>query len=288
MARTDPRTWPLPVATGLVLLGFSANSLLGRAALVGGYADPATFAFVRMASGALALGLLMGADRASLREALHPGRGLSLAVYVLAFTFAYRSLTAGTGALLLFGAVQAALLILATLHGEALRGRRALGALLAFAGLLTFGLPTAARPPLGAALGMALAGGAWGVYTWLGRGTTHPVRDTGGAFGLAALLVLPFLAGPGLRICDGTGWALGLGSGILASGATYALWYTVVPRLGAARAAVVQMAVPPLTAGLGALGLREWPGPVWFLAAILTLGGITLATTSGSRSRARA
>lgn len=272
-----PFTWPLPLALALVLVGFSANSLLCRAALGGGMADAATFSLLRLGSGALALLLFLGKDRAALLSAIHPGRALALAAYVLGFSFAYRALTAGTGALLLFGAVQATLLGLALLNGEALSAPRGVAASLAFAGLLVLTLPTARRPEAWAARSMLGAGLAWGVYTWLGRGSTRILADTGAAFlGAALLALLPFLLAP-VRHLTSTGALLALLSGALASGATYALWYAVVPRLGAVRAAVVQLAVPPLTAAVAAAWLGEVPGAPWFLAAALILGGIALA-----------
>jgi len=288
VALRDPRTWPLGPATALVLAGFAANSLLCRAALGGGHVGALPFSLLRLGSGALALLLLLGKERAELRAGFHPLRALALAAYVLGFSFAYRALTAGTGALLLFGAVQATLLVLALVKGEGLSRRKGFGAALAFSGLLVLSLPTAQRPEPRAALLMVGAGVAWGLYTWLGRGATRILLDTAGAFLGASLLALTLvMILPGTRL-TGTGAALAVASGALASAGAYALWYQVLPRLGAARAAVVQLAVPPLTAAVAAVGLGEVPGPAWFLAAGLTLGGIALATTSGSASRARA
>ncbi len=260
-----------------MLAGFSANSLLCRAALGGGQADAVTFTTLRLVSGAGVLLALMGRDRSELRSRLHPGRALALAAYAFGFSLAYRALSAGTGALLLFGAVQATLLTLALMRGDALPARKKVGALLAFAGLLVLCLPTAQRPSLGAALAMVGAGAAWGLYTWLGKGSTRPLMDTGGAFLGAALLALPILGLATSRLLTPTGALLAVLSGGLASGATYALWYAVVPRLGAVRAAVVQLAVPPLTALVAAAWLGEVPGAPWFVAAALTLGGIALA-----------
>lgn len=271
------------MATALVLTGFSANSLLCRAALGGGQADAATFSLLRLGSGGLALLLLLGRGRGELRAALHPLRAAALAGYVLAFSFAYRALTAGTGALLLFGCVQVTLLALAFLRGDRPSPPKVLGALLAFSGLLVLSLPTAHRPPVGAALAMAGAGVAWGLYTWQGRGSARPLADTTAAFLGATLLAVPAFLASGPHVLTARGALLAIGSGVLASGATYALWYTVVPRLGAVRASVVQLAVPSLTAAVATAWLGEVPGAAWFAAAALTLGGIALATTSGSR-----
>ncbi|HJV88688.1 MAG TPA: DMT family transporter [Holophagaceae bacterium] len=260
-----------------MLAGFSANSLLCRAALSGGRADAVPFTALRLGSGALALLLLMGEGRVDLAERFHAGRALALAAYAFGFSMAYRVLGAGTGALLLFGAVQATLLSLALLRGESFPPRRRAGALLAFLGLLVLCLPTAQRPGLMAALAMLGAGAAWGVYTWLGKASQRPLVDTGVAFLGAALLALPLVALTSHRRMTTSGALLAAVSGALASGATYALWYAVVPRLGAVRAAVVQLAVPPLTALVAVAWLGEVPGPAWFAAAALTLGGIALA-----------
>ncbi|WP_243324963.1 DMT family transporter [Geothrix sp. SG200] len=277
-----PSSWPLPAALILVLAGFSANSLLCRAALGSDLADAASFSFLRLGGGALALLLLLHRGRSTLTGALHPGRALALAAYALTFSFAYRALTAGTGALLLFGAVQATLFGLALASGEQLTPRKGTGAALAFAGLLVLTLPSAHRPQAWAALLMLVAGAAWGAYTWLGRGSSRALVDTAAAFlGATALALGPLLLA-GNRHLTPTGALLALASGTLASGATYALWYTVVPRLGAIRAAVAQLAVPPLTAAAGAAWLGEVPGAPWFLAAALTLGGIGLALTGAS------
>jgi drug/metabolite transporter (DMT)-like permease len=260
----------------LVLAGFAANSLLCRAALGAGLADAATFSFVRMATGAAALALF--AWRAGQGPTLRPRpwASLALATYVLGFSFAYRALTAGTGALLLFGAVQVSMLAMAFLRGDVFPVRKMLGALLAFAGLLVLTVPRLGRPPVGAALSMALAGAAWGVYSLLGAGSARPVGDTQVAFLGATVLVLPALFFAAPHHMDGRGLLLATLSGTLASGATYSLWYAVLPRLGAVRAAVVQLAVPLLTAAAAGLLLGEVPGLGWYLAAALTLSGIAL------------
>ena len=270
--------WPLPFLVAAVLVGFASNSLLCRAALGPGLAGAASFTAVRLGSGFAMLVVLVGAQEGAPwpRPRLRPS--LCLAGYALGFSIAYRHLSAGTGALLLFGAVQVTMLAAARLKGEAFGPRKWLGAALAFAGLLVLTLPRADRPPLLAALSMAGAGAAWGFYSLIGRGSSSPLRDTCGNFGGAALMALPFLLLRDQRALSFRGLGFAVLSGTLASGATYALWYRVLPRLGAYRAAVAQLAVPVLTAAAGAVLLAEAPGLAWFIAAALTLGGVALAS----------
>ncbi len=167
-------------------------------------------------------------------------------------------LDAGTGALLLFGAVQVTLLLAGPLRGERLGGQALLGFLLALGGLLFLLLPGASAPPLGGALLMLLSGLAWGLYT---PARPRRRRSAGGQRGqlpacpaFAALLLLAF---HGQLRLDGAGLAYALLSGALASGLGYAVWYSALPGLTAIQGASVQLSVPVLAALCGALLLGE-------------------------------
>src|SRR5215831_3497366 len=113
------------VLTFLAMIAFASNSLLCRAALKQTTIDAATFTFDRIFSGAVALWIIVlfarrtnvkGASNSLLvtrHWALRNGTWLSalaLCIYAAAFSFAYITLPAGTGALLLFGAVQATMI----------------------------------------------------------------------------------------------------------------------------------------------------------------------------------
>ncbi|HCE7134657.1 EamA family transporter, partial [Pseudomonas aeruginosa] len=194
-----------------------------------------------------------------------------------AFSYAYVQLDAGTGALLLFGAVQVTLLLAGLLRGERLGGQALLGFLLALGGLLFLLLPGASAPPLGGALLMLLSGLAWGLYTLLGRGGGDPLAVSAGNFlralAFAALLLLAF---HGQLRLDGAGLAYALLSGALASGLGYAVWYSALPGLTAIQGASVQLSVPVLAALCGALLLGEPLAPRLPPATLAVLGGIAL------------
>ncbi|ENC9828339.1 EamA family transporter, partial [Pseudomonas aeruginosa] len=236
----DRRTLLLTV---LAMLAFAGNSLLCRAALKDTAIDAVSFTALRLFSGALMLAVLLHLRRGPATPARGGWRGAAaLFVYAAAYSYAYVQLDAGTGALLLFGAVQVTLLLAGLLRGERLGGQALLGFLLALGGLLFLLLPGASAPPLGGALLMLLSGLAWGLYTLLGRGGGDPLAVSAGNFlralAFAALLLLAF---HGQLRLDGAGLAYALLSGALASGLGYAVWYSALPGLTAIQGASVQL-----------------------------------------------
>lgn len=277
--------------TALAMLAFAANSLLCRLALQHKGIDPASFGSVRLVAGALMLGLIV---RFRAQPPASPARADWLAAvmlfgYVAFFSFAYLSLPAGTGALILFGAVQL------TMFGVGLRsGSERFGALawcgfaMAVGGLVYLVSPgIAAPPPLGAVL-MAVAGVAWGVYSLRGRGVADPLAATARNFTRAVPLALALsLVFAASAHADATGLALAVASGALTSGLGYVVWYAALGRLGAMRAATVQLSVPLLAAFGGVLFLSEAITPRLAAASVAILGGIALVLSQKSRAGAR-
>lgn len=261
--------------TALAMVAFAANSLLCRLALRSASIDPASFTAIRLAAGALVLLLIVRMRGGSVR----PGSwmsALALFVYAAAFSFAYVSLPAATGALLLFGAVQVAMVGHGLWRGERLRGWKLAGFVLALTGLVGLLLPgISAPPPMGAGL-MLSAGIAWGVYSLRGRGAGDATCVTAGNFlrTVPAAVVLVLLARHGA--IDRVGIAYAIASGALASGLGYAVWYSVLPELRATSAATVQLSVPLLAAIGGIAFLGEAVTPRLLLAGAAVLGGIAL------------
>mgnify|MGYP001489415390 CR=1 FL=1 len=264
--------------TALVLTAFAANSLLNRAALAEGLIDALPFALIRVVAGAVMLALLV-------RERPRAGRAqwgaaAALSLYLVGFSLAYVALDAGIGALILFGLVQVTMLVGAVVSGERPAMRRWAGAALALTGLGALLLPkVAAVPDAGAAGLMALAALGWGLYSLAGRGTERPLAATASNFALAVPMVAA-LALPGLFSAEltGAGVALAVISGAVTSGLGYALWYAVLPALGAARAAVAQLSVPVIALAGGVLLLGERLTPASTVASLVVLTGVALAT----------
>jgi drug/metabolite transporter (DMT)-like permease len=275
--------------TAAALTGFAANSLLCRMALRPALVDAATFTGVRLLSGAVVLALLArfaargtGGVRGSWASAA------ALFAYAAAFSYAYLRISAGVGALLLFGAVQITMLAAALRAGERPGGLEAAGWLAAAGGLVALLSPGMTAPdPRGAAL-MAAAGVAWGLYSLRGRAAASPLAATADNFArsvpMAAALVVLALAWTRLH-ASARGIALAVLSGALASGVGYSFWYAAVPTLGATRAAVVQLLVPVLVAAAGVVLLGEPVTRRLVVCALAVLGGVALATSAGRRGR---
>lgn len=261
------------------LLAFAGNSLLCRVGLDRGGVDPATFTSVRLLSGALLLALLVGV-RTRRRDVTRAGSwpsALALFTYAAAFSFAYRTLPSGTGALLLFSAVQVTMIGCGVARGERLCGARLGGTLLALVGMVGLLLPGWSAPdPTGAML-MLVAGVAWGIYSLRGAGGGDATAATAGNFvrTLPFAIVLSVLAhdDPGL---GGLGFWCAVASGSLTSAVGYALWYAALPALRATTAATAQLSVPVLAALGGVLLLDEQMTTRLWLAGVAILGGIAL------------
>lgn len=240
--------------------------------------DPESFTAVRLLSGGLFLFLLI-----KLRQ---PGKalggswkgGLFLFLYAYLFCLAYLQIGAGTGALILFGAVQITMFIFGWLMGESPRLRVILGMLVAFTGLLILLLPDEEAPPLISALTMVASGVAWGAYSLIGKGSQDPLADTTGNF----IRSLPLMLGAWILLSSDThistaGFFYALGSGVLASGAGYSIWYSVVKRISAQQAATLQLSVPVLASLGGVLLLSEPLTSTMLLSSLIVIGGIAVA-----------
>jgi len=259
------------------MLAFAGNSLLCRAALGHTHIDAASFTTVRLISGALVLWLIT-----RLRSGTRTGSGnwrsaLALFIYAAGFSYAYLSLPASSGALLLFGAVQATMIGYGIWTGERLSRLQLAGLILAFAGLVGLLLPGVTAPPLFGSLLMLGAGVAWGIYSLRGRGAGNPIAVTAGNFlrTVPIAIVLSAFTFKGIAM-DADGFGYAVASGALASGLGYALWYTVLPALKATRAASVQLSVPVIAALGGVLLLGEHISLRLIVASIAILGGIAL------------
>ncbi|HSO83666.1 DMT family transporter [Thiocapsa sp.] len=278
---TNPR---LILLTAFAMIAFAANSWLCRAALRDTAIDAASFTSIRLISGALMLWLLVWLTGKARAGAGNWPSAFALFGYAALFSFAYLSLTAATGALLLFGAVQVTMIALGLRGGERLDGIQIVGVALAFGGLVGLLMPGLSAPPLVGALMMIGAGMAWGVYSVRGKGAGDPIRVTAGNF----LLTVPITALLSLLMItevspDAVGIGYAVASGALTSALGYALWYRVLPMLRATSAATVQLSVPVIVA-IGGVALLAEPITLRLvLASAAVLGGIALVILERDR-----
>ncbi len=274
------------VLTAITLVAFAGNSVLCRLALGAHAVDAASFTIIRLLSGAITLAVLT--------TIIQRKRGLRLGgswrasavlfLYAAAFSYAYITLDIGTGALILFGAVQTTMITGSLFSGTRLRVSEWIGTLTAFLGFLYLVLPHVTAPSIAGFLFMSVAGTAWGIYTLIGRTSAAPLGDTASNFirSLVFVLVLiPFAAGSFTMSINGA--ILAVLSGGLASGVGYALWYTALRGLSRVQAAVAQLFVPVIAAAGGIIFAAEELSLRFIIASVFVLGGIFLAVYHRSR-----
>jgi drug/metabolite transporter (DMT)-like permease len=263
--------------TSLALVAFAANSVLCRMALGDETIDPSSFTSIRLVSGVVVLALL-----ARLNRQEEPGKKgwlgpVMLFVYAIAFSYAYVSLDTGTGALILFGAVQITMIVATLVSGTRLHALEWSGVVIAFGGLVYLNLPGAEAPSaIGFAL-MSVAGIAWGLYTLQGRDSSVPLLDTSRNFlwtlPMVVVLILVTFQDASLTT---VGVILAMLSGGLASGIGYAIWYSALRHISSTQAAVLQLAVPVIAALGGVVLMNESVTLTLVVAAVMILGGILL------------
>jgi drug/metabolite transporter (DMT)-like permease len=263
--------------TSLAMIAFACNSLLCRVALRHTGIDATSFTTIRLASGALMLGLIVWMRRGTCVGTGNWLSALALFTYAAGFSFAYRSLPASTGALLLFGAVQATMIGHSLWMGERLHGIQVVGLILALGGLVDLLSPGLSAPPVSGSLLMLSAGVAWGVYSLRGKGAGDPLQVTAGNF----LRAVPITAVLSLILyrnvsLDSAGIGYAVLSGALASGMGYAIWYNALPALKVTGAATVQLSVPVLASLGGVALLGESLSLRLVFASAAILGGIAL------------
>lgn len=259
------------------MLAFAGNSLLCRLALKNTGIDAASFTSIRLISAAVALWLLVRLSSNAPSGGGNWPSAFALFAYAAGFSFAYVNLTAATGALLLFGAVQTTMISYGMWRGERLLSLQWLGLVLALGGLVGLTFLGLSAPPLVSSLLMIGAGVAWGIYSLRGKGVGDPTMVTAGNF----LRTVPITVALSLLMMrhitlDNAGIWYAIMSGALTSGIGYAIWYKALPALKATQAATVQLSVPAIAAMGGIILLDEPISLRLILASIAIISGIAL------------
>jgi drug/metabolite transporter (DMT)-like permease len=280
MERWNHKSSSTAVLTVLALIAFAGNSIFCRLALGEFTIDPASYTAARLISGALTLWVIARFLQGSSSAKSGGGwiSGAMLFLYAIAFSVAYISLSAGTGALILFASVQITMITVGLYHGERPDVLEWLGLCIAIAGLIYLVSPGITAPSLFGSALMAIAGIAWGIYSLRGRGATDPVGATAGNFlrTVPLALAVVFLWSSRLTISPmGLLWAVLSGS--ITSGLGYVIWYAALRGLTATRAATVQLSVPVLAALGGVVVLSEAITLRLIISAVIILSGVGLA-----------
>lgn len=286
----------LSIAAFLTLIAFASNSVLNRMAVAGDHISVGDFAIWRVAAGAVTLIIIsLIIRRSRVFEIIKQNisfrilGGLSLATYMLGFSLAYLKLDAGLGTLLLFGSVQLTMFTASIMMKEVLTLRRVVGAIVALLGLIWLLLPEGKISlPIGAISAMVIAGIGWGCYSLLGRKATDPIPETALNFCVAFIIcvtVIILFPMPDPKLADQTGLLLAIISGAITSGCGYSLWYTILPHLGASRAGLAQLSVPPLAIFGGIILLNETLTLHLVLASLVVIGGVAYGLTNSRKPK---
>ena len=275
------RTFALVV---VIMCAFAANSLLNRLGVAVQGMDPMDFATIRTAAGAAMLWLLVltrSGPRPSLINAKRVAGALSLAVYMIGFSWAYITLDVGLGALILFGVLQIVVFGWAIVEGDKIHALRWLGAVIALAGLCVLLWPSGnSAVTLGGALAMTAAGAGWAAYTLLGRAEADPLGATASNFLLCLPLVAIAMLVNGLNTMPLSGVVTAIVAGAITSGLGYALWYWVLPQMPTTVAGIAQLSVPVIAVVAGVLFLGEVLSLRLGIAGALVLGGIAVSLSA--------
>lgn len=266
--------------TSLTMLAFAANSIFNRLSLAEGEIGPAGFALVRILSGAVILLLLVSATAKpnTQKTKINLLSVFALAAYILGFSFAYVTLDAGIGALILFGGVQITMFVGAFFAQEQITPQRWFGSALAFFGLVWLLAPSEVSPSVSGTILMVAAAIGWGIYSLIGRKSKIPLRDTQKSFLFAVpLIALVWFVFPDQIEMTQRGIFLAVLSGAITSGLGYALWYFVLPRLDTITASVAQLTVPAIATVGGILFLNEPVTIRFFVSACLIMSGVVIA-----------
>lgn len=284
---TRPTTLQISLYTAFALTAFAANSVLNRLALGANAIDASSYIGIRLLSGALTLALIDGVNKKAfnaLQKAFSTPTmtaflpAFYLFLYGIAFSFAYRNLSSGTGAFILFGTVQVTMLSTALIKGERPRLAEWLGLIVAISGLIYLILPGLAAPDPFSAFLMAVAGVSWGLYTLKGRGVSDPIEATALNFIRSVPMILVvhiFMFTKAHLSTEGVIYALI--SGAITSGVGYAVWYTALKGLTTTQAALLQLFVPIIAALGGIILLSESLTMRFVSAGLLIIGGVVLA-----------
>ena len=288
MRTVTMRTANTVLLTTVAMVAFAANSILCRLALGRGLIDAASFTTVRVISGAIILAVIIFGRRTQRSAKANWGSVAALFIYMAFFSFAYLSLGAATGALVLFGAVQLTMFVVALQQGEHFSVPSWFGLALAAAGLVYLVSPGVTAPDPLAAVLMTIAGIAWGIYSLIGRSTLDPITATAYNFILSVPLVvgtsLLFVADLAISLA---GILLAAASGAIASGIGYVIWYAALRGLNATSAATVQLSVPVIAAIGGVVLLAEDLTPRLVIASAATLGGVAIVLLQRTRPAGR-
>lgn len=264
--------------TFIAIVAFAANSVLCKLALGHELIDPMSFTSIRLISGAITLFALIKFKHQTvhLKSSKNWISSCMLFIYAIAFSYAYITLDTGTGALILFGAVQITIILYNLYTKHQFSFIEWLGIITSIGGFVYLTLPSANSPSLYGFLLMTLSGIAWTVYTIRGKNTTNALVETTTNFVLTIPLILVFIFLNNNFKTTNEGIVLAIIAGSVTSALGYTIWYMALNNLTSIQSGIVQLLVPVIAAIAGMVLLGEILTIQWAIASLLILGGILL------------
>jgi len=278
----------LIVLTSLALIFLGANSILAKAALVNDFIDAYSFTFFRIFSGTLTLLLLLFYKQKNITLTKDKNwlSAFMLFLYAITFSYAYLSLDAGLGTLLLFGVVQLSMIVIALFKKEKITLLKTIGMIIAFIGLAYLLYPREEfELSLFHSFLMILSGIAWAVYTVLGKKSTDALFNTTDNFAKALLFVgLMYFIFIDNTYISLNGILLACISGALTSAIGYTIWYYVLPQLQIVTASIIQLIIPIIAIFFSIILLDEELTFTLLVSTLIILGGIIITLKKPNKS----
>lgn len=274
---------PITLVAIATLAIFAASSLLARMAFQTTSIDPYSFTSIRIISGALTLYIVLKISGGKPSQSFSGWFSAILYfIYALSFSFAYRDLSVGTGAVILI--VTAQLFMISYGIYKKNEKTSVWGILMVIGGLIAFLSPKITTPPLIPALIMTLSGLAWGVFSVVDRSNDTPLGATANSFIFAVPFALAILLiNPGHISADRTGIGYALVTGIVTSALGNIVWYWVRIRLTSIVAGTSLLAVPLFSMAFGVILLDEIVTDISILSTFVILGGLLLLTLTTTK-----
>lgn len=266
----------------LTMTAFATNSILARLAISNQEIGPANFSLVRLLSGSVIL-IIIIVYRLGIKAVLNIKPRLygiiGLSLYMIGFHYAYYSLEAGIGSIILFGGVQIVMFSSAIISKENPSLFNWFGMIIAMIGIIILFFPKdlSSTQPINGLLFMLLAAIGWGIYTISGKSSKNPLKSTMSNFIFTIpIIIINFLLFPDITKISFSGFLLAFFSGAVMSALGYSLWFSVLPFLEKTISALVQMLVPVIALTISILFLEEKLSYLSFFSSLLIIIGVLI------------
>lgn len=276
--------WLTPLELGLLGAIWGASFMFMRVAAPEFGSTP--LVAIRLGLGALILLPFLWRERAAFPAALWPRLALigaiNAAIPFTLFAWAAQRAPAGVGAITNSMAVLFVALIAFLFYGEKIGARRAVALVAGFAGVIVL----ASGKVGGASIGLPVAAGTAAAFLY-GIGANLVKRHLAGlpatavaaaTLTCAALMTAPFaIAQWPAHAVSPTSWAAVAALGVLCTGIAFVMYYRLIARIGASRAATTTYLVPLFGVGWAWLLLDEPLTLAMAIAGALILGSVVLS-----------